>query len=358
MGSQSKGKEACVAELRAMAKGLPLKLVDLPDFHKAGYVPTAVRQPREFPPWTATPGPVARFLQERGIVDLLTPAQTRALFTEMHWAGYQITVLAQRSYRQPPAARTALMAARRHMTTLEAAEEELFIANRRLVVRCAKPFWWIGHVWIGDFLQEGSRALSHAIRRFDFTRGTPFYAYAQRAIQNRLRNFFRDHTRSGMLAVRPGNDIERLLHALAAAQQAGQAGPTDDDLAQATDLPVERVKRLRPFIKLWAHVPEPPLSLDALIGTEKDTTLHALLADPGTREEAWHAAERAEIWQAIAQLPSRDRRVMEMRFIEGRTLEEVGQELHLTRARIKQIEDESLQKARQWLKRPPAPTRP
>lgn len=336
-----------------MAEGLPLRVVALPVFRQPGYVPTAIRQPRDFPVSNAALGPVARFLNERGVVDLLTPAQTEALFTEMHWAGDQIITLARRRYRLLKTARTALMQARRHMTTLEAAEEELFIANRRLVVRCAKPFWWIGQVWISDFLQEGSRALSHAIRRFDFTRGTPFYAYAQRAIQNRLRNFFRDHTRSGMLGVRPGNDIERLLQALAARRQSAQPEPSDDELAQATDLPVERVKRLRPFINQWQHVPEPPLSLDALIGAEKETTLHALVADPENRQEAWQAAERAEVWQAIAQLPTRDRQVMEMRFIEGRTLEEVGQELRLTRARIKQIEDQSLQKARYLLKRPP-----
>ncbi len=344
------------AELKTMADNLPITTIMLSAFRQPAYAPPAIRQPRTYPTRSGVlAGPVTRFLAERGTVELLTPEQTESLFTEMHWAGHHILTLARKRYRSAATAHAAVQEARRLMSRLEAAEEELFIANRRLVVHCAKTFWWIGPVWINDFLQEGARGLLHAIRKFDFTRGTPFYAYAQRAISNRLRNFFRDHTRSGLLGIRPGHEIERLLTALTAARAAGKPLPTDADLAQATDLSEERVKRLRPFVEQWAHAPTPPLSLDALIGAEKETTLYDLIAEDAAAD-AWQAAERAEIWQAVARLPDRERRVMEMRFIAGHTLEETGNELQLTRARIKQIEDQALRKVRQWLQPPSATT--
>ena len=61
------------------------------------------------------------------------------------------------------------------------------------------------------------------------------------------------------------------------------------------------------------------------------------------------AAEQTEIWQAMKQLPERAQYIMKLRFIEGRTLEETGKLLKLTRARIKQIQDASLKRIRQLL---------
>ncbi len=334
-----------------LAEAIPFKVIELPTFKKSSFEPECIRQPRNYDPPEGSLQPVSRFLMERGTVELLAPAQVEALFTEMHWCAYQITRLARKRYANTAARRDALVEARRLISRIEAAEEELFIANRRLVVSCVKPFFWIGQVWIGDFLQEGSRALSNAIRKFDFTRGTPFYAYAQRAIQNRLRNFFRDHVRSGSLGLRPTAEMKSLIEVLARVREEGHEEPDNETLAKLSGVSEERVSKIRPFVRQWENTPTPPVSLDALLGDTESTMYDFLEGQDG--EAASSAAEKGEIWQAIDRLNERAKYIMQLRFIEGHTLEETGKMLSLTRARIKQIEDESLKKIRVMLKRRP-----
>lgn len=344
-----KSEDPVKSELRTLAESIPFRVIELPKFKKSAFVPERVRQPRAYTPVEGSLQAIGRFLMERGTVDLLTSAQMESLFIEMHWCGYQIARLARKRFTRKADVRKALIRARSLISQIEAAEEELFIANRRLVVSCVKPFFWIGQVWIGDFLQEGSRALSNAIRKFDFTRGTPFYAYAQRAIQNRLRNYFRDHVRSGSIGVRPTSEMTAIMEILANCRESEREEPDNETLAKLAGLPEARVAKLRPFVRQWENTPTPPVSLDAMLG-DSDANLYDFL-EGVSGDEASDAAEKTEIWQAIDLLTPRAKYIMELRFIEGHTLEETGKKLNLTRARIKQIEDESLKKIRHLLKR-------
>jgi len=336
-------------EVRSLADSLPFKKVEVPEFRKRSFKPTKVRQERTYTKPDSGMQAISRFLIERGTVEILTPENTLNLFTEMHWCTNEIRKLSRKRLETAREWRRTVMKARGLISEIEAAEEELFIANRRLVVSCIKPYFWIGQVWLADFLQEGSKALSNAIRKFDFTRGTPFYVYAQKAVQNRLRNFFRDHVRSGSIGIRPSRDMITLKEIIAAWNKEHDKEPDNAVLAKLTGLPEARIKKLRPFIHQWDNVPAPLVSLDAMFG-ENGTNLYDLVEDTEA-EEASSSAQRAEIWSAIDRLPPRAKFIMRLRFIDGRTLEETGQLLNLTRARIKQIQDDSLRKLRQMLRR-------
>ena len=335
-------------EVRDFVENVPFRQLTLPEFKQRGFEPEAVRQEREYTRMEPGMPAITRFLIERGTVDLLKPAQVKGLFTEIHWCGHRLAQLARGRERSEAYWRDAASEARRLVSRMEAAEEELFIANRRLVVRCCKPYFWVGGVWMPDFLQEGSKALSNAIRKFDFTRGTPFYAYAQRAIQNRLRNFLRDHIRAGSIAVRPTAEMMKVKEALAAWHETHDAAPDDETLARLAGVDVRRLAQIQQFLRQWDRVPSPPVSLDAMLG-EQDTNLHELIEDTDADQAAANA-QLAEVWEAIEALPERSRRIMRLRFVEGHTLEETGRRLHLTRARIKQIQDESVKKLRKMLK--------
>lgn len=336
-------------ELTTLSESLPFKGIELPEFKHDEYLPVKVRQPRTFQNIGSDMQAIGRFLIERGMVDLLKPEQTLDLFKEIHWCGFQIRKLARKRFRNSRQWKDALVRARSFVSEMEAAEEELFIANRRLVVNCVKPFFWMGQVWMGDFLQEGSKALSNAVRKFDFTRGTPFYAYAQKAVQNRLRNFFRDHVRSGSIGICPTRDMTMIKSLIDAWKKDHGEDPSDEVLAKITGFLEKRVKKIRTFLHQWENLPAPPVSLDALLG-DSTSNLHEMIEDVDA-EEASHAAQRSEIWAAIDRLAPRARFIMRLRFVEGRTLEETGQALGLTRARIKQIQDDSLRKLRQMLRR-------
>lgn len=332
------------AEVRDAVAGLPFKAVVLDSFSEPGFDPVSVRQPRRYGRPDSHTQPITRFLGERGIVEILKPPQIEELFVEIHWACWKVSQLAASDSEDPAYWAQALKDTIRLLQRMEAAEEELFIANRQLVVACVKPFYWIGQIWIADFLQEGSRALANAIRKFDFSRGIPFYAYAQRSIQNRLRNFFRDHIRTGALGMKPSHDMTRMLEVIRQWRDRHGEDPSEVVLCEMTQLPPERIRRLLPLVRQWERMPESPLSLDAVLGDSR-SSLYELVAD-SHQADAAEEAERNEIWSAVAQLPERMQLILKRRYIEGRTLEEVGEEFGLTRARIKQLQDEALHKVR------------
>lgn len=338
-------------ELKTIAESLPFRKIELDIFDRPTYEPERVRQHREFDRPEPGAQAIGRFLLDRGRVELLTPKKTRALFEELHWCARQIRKLANKRFRNDSAVREALVLARKLVSETEAAEEELFIANRRLVVNCVKPYFWTGPVWIADFLQEGSRALSNAIRKFDFTRGTPFYSYAQRSIQNRMLNFFRDHVRSGSIHINPTKEMLLIRQMEKMWEEAHGKKPDDATLSRLTGLTEQQVRRTKPFMKHWQNIPFPIVSLDAQMG-ETDVNLYDFLEDEGA-EEASVEAQKQEILDAMEQLPERSKHVMLCRYIKGMTLEETGQTLNLTRARIKQIQDEALRKLRSLLRQPP-----
>ena len=345
--TEPKPADDALRELRALAEGLPFRVIELPEFRKPTYEPQRIRQPRTYTSPDDSMLAVGRFLVERGTVELLPPEHTLELFREMHWAGWRIHLLARRRMSDPAASRAALVEARGLVSRIEAAEEELFIANRRLIVNCVKPYYWIGQVWLADFLQEGSKALANAIRKFDFVRGTPFFSYSQTAIQNRLRNFFRDHVRAGSFGIRPSREMQLVKSVLDTWRRDYREEPSDEVLAKIADLPIERAAKVRQYVLQWEKMPAPPVSLDAEIN-EDGTELYELIEDQNV-PDAMAAAENSEIWQAIEKLPERSRYILKLRFLDGRTLEVTGALLKLTRARIKQIQDASLKNVRQML---------
>lgn len=328
----------------ATAEALPLLDIRLPEYENDGYDPRSVRQERRYGNPDSQTQPITRFLTTRGIVEILSAEDTLALFEEMHFCASRLRVMADATSKSATFWQEASDAVPGLMNRMEAAEEELFIANRRLVVACVKPFYWIGQMWIPDFLQEGSRALANAIRKFDFTRGVPFYSYAQRSIQNRLRNFFRDHIRSGAMGIKPSHDMVKMREVITNWRDRHGEEPSDTIIAEMTDLPLERIKRLLPLVRQWERMPASPLSLDAVLRDSR-SSLYELVEDVH-QEQASVETEKHEVWSAVAQLPERTQAILKMRFIEGRTFEEVGDHFGLTRARIKQIQDEALRKVR------------
>lgn len=332
-------------ELDSLAASLPFRCIELPEFRRPDYEPDIVRQKRTYPERSADMPQITRFLVERGVVELLAPEQTLALFREIHWCAYRIRQLASNPGHTIPSIEDALSAARRLVSRIESAEEELYIANRRAIVNALRPYFWIGQVWLGDFLQEGSRALSHAVRRFDFTRGTPFIAYAQRAVMNRLANYFRDHVRSGSICKRLSNAMTAVSKVMDEWKEIHGREPTDDELMSLTSLPMARIKKARAAIRASKRLPSSLVSLDAEVGPDSEATLYDLMKDKDAPVVS-DTAQQSEIWETVKHLPDRERNIIRFRFFEGMTLDETGKALNLTRARIKQIQDNALEKVR------------
>jgi hypothetical protein len=139
-----------------------------------------------------------------------------------------------------------LVKARELFSRIEAAEEELFIANRRLIVSCVKPFTGSARSGCPTSFRRAPRPWPMPVRKFDFVRGTPFYSYSQTAIQNRLRNFFRDHVRAGSFGIRPNREMQLVKGMLDTWRRDYGEEPTDEAVAKIADLPLERIGQTAP----------------------------------------------------------------------------------------------------------------
>lgn len=334
-----------IAEIKTLAQSLPYRDVECPEFKDAQYRPECIRQERMFPEVYKNINPINRFLIERGIVEVLPNADVMKLFHEIYWCVFRVHQLAQRAYAAEPESRAALVQARSYISEIEAAEEEVFVANRRLIANCVKPYYWIGQMWLADFLQEGSKALHHAIHKFDFTRGAPFYPYANTTVQNRMRNYLREHMRTGSIGIHPTPEMLDVRVALTEWKEHHHGEPDNATLAELTGLPEARIKKIRSFITLWVQAPKPPLSLDEMRG-DADANLHDFLIDEHA-EKAFDLLERSEVWSAINHFSPKAKYIMWLRYVEGRTFGETAEIVSMSRTRVQQIQEDSLRKLKQ-----------
>lgn len=122
--------------------------------------------------------------------------------------------------------------------------------------------------------------------------------------------------------------------------------PSADEIAEALDMPVERVREIM-------RIAQDPVSLETPIGEEEDSHLGDFLPDenaPEPTEAASQVLLKEQLNQVLGTLTEREEKVLRLRFgLEdgrSRTLEEVGQMFNVTRERIRQIEAKALRKLR------------
>ena len=227
------------------------------------------------------------------------------------------------------------------------AYEELINANLRLVVSVAKKY--NGHTGIGflDLIQEGNMGLMHAARKFDFSKGFKFSTYATYWIKQYISRAIADQGRAIRVPVHiveANNLINRTARELA---QAFGREATQEEVAL----------KLNMTMKEYADIVEHSkslLSMDKAISDDEDSDMKELVGDlrqTPIDEAMRNQSTREDIIKIFDTLEEREKTVMIMRFGfddgESKTLEDVGEELGITRERVRQIEARALRKLRQ-----------
>ena len=281
------------------------------------------------------------YFRQMGAHPLLTADEEKLLAGRVVMGKQAGRKLARAAY-QTDAERADLEAA----TELgQQARRRMIESNSRLVISVAKRY--IGHgVPFLDLIQEGNLGLMRAVDKFDPDRGYKFSTYATWWIRQAVSRAVSDQGRTIRLPVHMSEKLLKLRRTSQEMEQTLGREPTPEELAEALDLPAERVHRyLRTAVR--------PLSLEQPVGEEEESTLGQFIEDddsPEPSERAEQALLRSKLDDLLDTLQPREERILRLRYglLDGHTytLQEVGEMFGLTRERIRQIEQEALARLR------------
>jgi len=181
-----------------------------------------------------------------------------------------------------------------------------------------------------DLEQVAYAALVRAARDFDPEHANDFLAYAVPTVRGEVKKYFRD---CGWV-VRPPRRLQELQSEMAVArsrlQQQHGREPTLPEIADEVGAEVDAVDEA-----LAADGCFSPTSLDRLVGDGSTTTIGDLLGEPSAELDA--AEARLMLWPVVRRLPKRDRTILRLRFWEGCTQQEIGEQLGVTQMQVSRL---------------------
>src|SRR5215471_10359829 len=227
----------------------------------------------------------------------------------------------------------------------EGAKRRLIESNLRLVMAITRNYTKAS-VPLLDLIQEGNLGLIRAVEKFDYRLGFKLSTYATWWIRQAITRALADQGRTIRLPVHVADQVRRLLRARRQLAQKLNREPTLPELAHETQQSEERVRELLELV-------ENPVSLETPVG-DGESLYGDLIEDVPSlapHEQTAEHARRQELAGAPEQLNPRMRRVLSLRFgLDGespQTLEEVGNQLGITRERVRQLETRALRELRQ-----------
>ena len=315
------GEDAIVAET-AQLDGVDLSSVEHSETAPEDDVDTAVKSDTvdmgNFSDSVSIDDPVRMYLKEIGRVSLLTADEEKALAKQMESSDE---------------------------TVRSDAQKQLAEANLRLVVSIAKRYVGRGMLFL-DLIQEGNLGLIKAVEKFDYRKGYKFSTYATWWIRQAITRAIADQARTIRIPVHMVETINKLNRVSRTLLQKNGRDPTDEEIAEEMEIPVERVREIR-------KIAQEPVSLETPIGEEDDSHLGDFIEDHDAQAPADAASFmllKEQLGEVLDTLTSREKEVLRLRFGlkdgKARTLEEVGKSFNVTRERIRQIEAKALRKLR------------
>ncbi len=238
---------------------------------------------------------------------------------------------------------------RKALAGCDASRKRMIESNLRLVVKIARRYINRG-LSLLDLIEEGNLGLIRAVEKFDPERGFRFSTYATWWIRQTIERAIMNQTRTIRLPIHVVKELNVYLRAARELSQTLDHEPSAEEIADLLDRPLEDVKRMLGLNECVVTSVEDPL------GSDSDKTVLDTLADDQNTDPAQMLQDenlRQNIDQWLHDLTEKQREVVVRRFglrgHEMATLEEVGNEIGLTRERVRQIQVEALKRLREIL---------
>ena len=226
----------------------------------------------------------------------------------------------------------------------QVALEKLTKANLRFVVSVAKQYQH-NKIPLNDLINEGNLGLVKAAKRFDETRGFKFISYAVWWIRQAIMQALAEQSRLVRLPSNKITALSKINQAISSIEQKFEREPTNAELAELLDISIEEVRTtIRSSVK--------QVSMDAPFSETEGNSLLDVLVNHDANEVndklMYSDSLKAEIGRLLTNLNAREREVIKFFFgidqASTMSLGDIGEMLHLSRERVRQIKDRALNK--------------